>query len=74
MGYFCREFIFGYFEEAFLFENKFLVTAFLRKLIQKQKLMASCEDFSVLKRGIFAIEGFEEHGNSESIPALLTSL
>ena len=30
-GHFQREFIFRYFEEAFLFENKFLVTAFLQK-------------------------------------------
>ena len=37
-GYFRREFIFGYFEEAFLFEIKFLVTAFLQKLIPATKI------------------------------------
>ena len=46
-GYFRKEFIFGYFEEAFLFENKFLVTTFLQKLIP---ITASHEDFSVSKR------------------------
>ena len=40
-GNFQREFIFGYFKEAFLFENEFLVTAFLRKLIPTTKLTAS---------------------------------
>ena len=45
-GYFRREFIFGYFEEAFLFENKFRLTAFLRKLIPIQQLTASREDYS----------------------------
>ena len=49
-GYFRREFTFKYFEEAFLFKNKFLVTAFLRKLIPTAKLTVSHEDFSVLKR------------------------
>ena len=37
-GYFRREFIFGYFEEAFLFENKFLVAVFLQKLIPIVKI------------------------------------
>ena len=37
-GYFQRKFIFGYFEEAFLFENKFLVTVFLQKLISTTKI------------------------------------
>ena len=37
-GYFRREFVFRYFEEAFLFENKFLVTAFLGKLIPIAKI------------------------------------
>ena len=38
VGYFRSEFIIGYFEEAFLFENKFLVAVFLRKLIPTTKL------------------------------------
>ena len=46
-GHFRREFIFGYFKEAFLLENKFLVTAFLQKFIPTAKLTASREDFSV---------------------------
>ena len=36
-GYFRREFIFGYFEEAFLFENKFLVTALSTKINSHNK-------------------------------------
>ena len=36
--YFRREFIFGYFEEAFLFKNNFLVASFLRKLIPTPKI------------------------------------
>ena len=46
VGYFRREFIFGYFKEAFLFENKFWLTAFLQKLISIQQLTASREDYS----------------------------
>ena len=37
-GLFLREFIFGCFEEAFLFENKFLVATFLQKLIPLAKI------------------------------------
>ena len=46
-GYFRREFIFRYCKEAYSFENKFLVAAFLRKLIPTT---ASREDYSVSKR------------------------
>ena len=44
-GYLRREFIFGYFEEAFLFENEFLVTAFLQKLIPTTKINSHYKNY-----------------------------
>ena len=77
-GNFRRELIFGYFEKAFLFENNFLVAAFLRKLIPTTKLTASHEDFSVSERAcVMAYLSSRlqtlEHGTSEFIPAFHTS-
>ena len=61
-GYFRREFIFGYFIEAFLFDNKFLVTAFLRKLI------------SIAIITVFAIADFIERNSIASTPKIFIDM
>ena len=77
---FRREFIFRYLKEAFLFKNKFLVTTFLRKLIPTTKINGTTWGFQCIEVcmcngiSVFVITDLGEHGNSESIPALQTSL
>ena len=75
-GYFLREFLFGCFEEAFLFKNRFLITVFLQKLIPTTKINCVMQGFQCTY--FFAYLSFqlpdsEKHANSESILALQIS-